>query len=130
MTIGLPFLCRLLNASSAVQKASILEGHLFSGYGFLTDALNKDPVDLLYETDMFTAAENGQELLFENDSLVDDPNAAWPWSVDHKVCIMYFQPENEILRRWAYVMWDLDRLRDWRVLDVDPEQVYDPWLIS
>jgi hypothetical protein len=123
MSLGLPFLCRLLNASSAAQKASILKDNIYCDRAFLTEALKEDPYDWVFQTDMYTAAENGQELLFEDDILVDGPNAAWPWSTNQKVDILYFQKHKQPLRKWAYVMWDLSKLEDWRILDVDPEQV-------
>lgn len=104
MSLGLPFLCRLLSAPSAVQKASILGEDIFCDGGFLTGALQDDPYDWVYQTDMYTAAEDGQELLFEDDSLVDGPNVAWPWSTNQKVDILYFQEHKQPLRRWAYVM--------------------------
>jgi hypothetical protein len=75
---------------------------------------------------MYTTAEDGQELLFEDDSLVDGPNAAWPWSTNHKVHIFYFEAPKRPLGKWAYVMWDLGRLEYWRILDVDTKQVCDP----
>jgi hypothetical protein len=123
MSLGLLFLCRLLNAASAAQKASILEYNICCDRVFLTEALEEDPYDRVYQTDIYTAAEDGQELLFEDDSLVDGPNAAWPWSTNQKVDVLYFQEQKQPLRKWAYVMWDLGKLEDWRILDVDPEQV-------
>jgi hypothetical protein len=127
MSCGLLFLCRLLNASSAAQKASILAEKLYCGYKFLTEALEEPPYDWVYQTDMYYDAEvDGRELLFEDDSLVDGPNAAWPWSTNYKVCIMFFEGHKQPLREWAYVMWDLGRLEDWRILDVDPKQLFGP----
>ncbi len=113
MSLGLLFLCRLLNASSATQQASLLKQNIYCDRAFLTEALEEDPFDWVYRTDMDTAAEDGQELLFEDDSLVDDPNAAWPWSTNQKVETLYFQERKQPLRKWAYVMWDLRRLEDW-----------------
>ena len=113
----------MLNASSASQKTSILEGNICCHRSFLTEALEEDPYDWVYQTEMYTAAEDGQELLFDDDSLVDGPNAAWPWSTNHKVDVLYFQEHKQPLRKWAYVMWDLDRLEEWRILDVEPAQV-------
>ena len=123
MSLGLLFLCRLLNASSPAQKASILEHNICCDRAFLTEALEEDPYDWVYQTDIYTAAEDGQELRFEDDSLVDGPNAAWPWSTNQKVDVLYFQEYKQPLRKWAYVMWDISKLEDWRILDVNPEQV-------
>jgi hypothetical protein len=125
MSLGLLFLCQLLNASSAAQKAAIFEDNICCDRWFLTDALEEDPYDWVYQTDIYTAAEDGQEILFEDDSLVDGPNAAWPWSTNQKVDVLYCQEHKQPLRKWAYVMWDLGKLEDWRILDVVPEQVCD-----
>jgi hypothetical protein len=125
MSLGLPFLCRLLNASSVAQKASIIQYNLHCDRYFLTDALDEDENDWVYPTDMNAAYEAGQELLFEDDGLVDGPNAAWPWSQHQKVCIFYFEEHKWPLRKWAYVMWDLGRLEDWKILDVSSEQFFD-----
>ena len=127
LSCGLLFLYRLLNASSTAQKASILAEKLYCGYGFLTEALDEIPYDWVYLTDMYFAAEAGQALLFEDDSLVDGPNAAWPWSTNHKVSVLYFEGHKQPLRKWAYVMWDLGRLEDWRILEVDPKQLERSW---
>jgi hypothetical protein len=126
MSCGLLFLSRLLNASSAAEKALILTENIYCDRGceFLTKALEQDPYDWVYQTDMYYAAKDGRELLFEDDSLVDGPNAAWPWSTDHKVEVLYFEPHKQPLREWAYVMWDLGRLEDWRILDVDLKQLF------
>jgi hypothetical protein len=91
MSLGLLFLCRLLNTSSAQQRASILKYNIHCDREFLTKALEEDPYHWVYHTDMYAAAENGQELLFEDDSLIDGPNAAWPWSTNYNVDILYFQ---------------------------------------
>jgi len=96
MSLGLLFLCQLLNASSAAQKASILEDNICCDRAFLTEALEEDPYDWVYQTDMYTAAED--------DSLVDGPNAAWPWSTSQKVDILYFEEHKQPLRKWVYVM--------------------------
>jgi len=125
MSLGLPFLCRLLNASSVAQKASIIQYNLHCDRYFLTDALDEDEYDWVYPTDMNAAYEAGQELLFEDDGLVDGPNAAWPWSTHQKVCIFYFEEHKWPLRKWAYVMWDLGRLEDWKILDVSSEHFFD-----
>ncbi|KAG0650785.1 hypothetical protein D0Z07_2215 [Hyphodiscus hymeniophilus] len=101
MSLGLQFLCRLLNVSSAVQKASIFDGNIFCDREFLTEALEEDPYDWVYPTDTYTAAENGDELLFEDDSLVGGPNAAWPWATHQKVYVLYFEEHKEPLRKWA-----------------------------
>jgi len=123
MSVGLGFLCRLLNASSAVQMASIIVTRISYDVGFLIDAFKEDPYDWVYGTEKGIAAEEGQELLFEDDSLVDGPNAAWPWSTSQKVSIDYFEEGKQPLRKWAYVMWDHGRLERWGILDVTPEQV-------
>jgi hypothetical protein len=65
MSIDLLFLCRLLNAFSAAQKASILQGNICCDRAFLTEALEEDPYDWVYQTDAYAAAEDGQELLLK-----------------------------------------------------------------
>ncbi len=87
--------------------------------------MEEERYDWVYPTDMNAAYEAGQELLFEDDGIVDGPNAAWPWSTHQKVDIFYFKAHKRPLRKWAYVMWDLARLEDWKILDVSPEKLFD-----
>jgi len=119
MSLGLPFLYRLLNTSSVTQRLSIFKTNIFTNREFLTYALVEEPFDSVHHTDSLIAVQEGQDLLFQGDGLFDGPNAAWPWSTYHKVVIEYFEPHKEPLREWAYVMWDLGRLEEWGILDVD-----------
>jgi hypothetical protein len=114
---GLPFLYQVLSTSSVVQRSLLLLDRLTYDQWFLTQALNEEPLDSVYQTDKNAAADAGQELLFESDSL-HRPNAAWTWSTDDKLCVFYFRRHTATFREWAYVMWDHERLKDWGILDV------------
>ena len=123
MSLGLPFLYRLLNTSSIPQRLFILKTNIFPNREFLTYALMEEPFDSVHHTDMLIAVQEGQDLLFQDDGLFDGPNAAWPWLTYHMV-IEYFEPQKEPLRELAYVMWDLCRLEEWGILDDDPKQFF------
>jgi len=124
MSLGLPFLCQLLDARSAIQKAYLLKDNLCCDMDFFTRTLNEDPYDWVYQTDMYIAAEDEQQLLFEDDNVIVSPNAAWPWSTDRKMTVVYFQGHKKPIREWAYVMWDLSRLKEWGILDTTPKEVF------
>ena len=100
----------------------MLNGHIDISIWMLTQALLLNPYDLVEQTPLHVAAKNSNEHLFEDDSLIHGPNAAWVWSNDQKVSILYFQVEKQVLRDWAYVMWDVDMLKDWGILDVQPPE--------
>jgi hypothetical protein len=85
-------------------------------------ALNQEPYDYVYSTDAWLACENGQELCFSGDD-TKAPNAAWPWSTGYKVEVGYFDKRKIHLRKWAYVMWDVERLESWKVLEMDAEEM-------
>jgi hypothetical protein len=59
----------------------------------------------------------GQEISFDGDQ-VNKYNAAWPWANEYKTEIHYYKRKDRCLRRWAYVMWDIERLKEWKVLDI------------
>jgi hypothetical protein len=113
MSRSLRFLHHLLSTSSTVERSSILADNLFCDEDFLTGALEEDPYDAVYRTDLYEAGEEEHELRCESDSVVNGPNTGWVWSTDNKVYIFYFEVHEHILREWAYVRWDYDRLNNW-----------------
>lgn len=126
MSLGLPFLQRVLQATTIASRAKVLKNHLWDGCEFLTHALNTESYDSMgFETDANTAWEAGESIEFPEggDDLADGMNAAWPWSTGYKAEVLYFQPEKEGLRGWAYVMWDRARLERWKVVDAGIEEV-------
>jgi hypothetical protein len=115
VSLGLPFLERLLDAPSTRQKALILEGNLLNGFNQLEDAFSDHPYHRVYPID------------FTEDSDVNVPNAAWPWSINNKIIPYQFKVHKRRLKEWAYVMWDYVRLEDWGVLDIGAEEFTSPY---
>jgi hypothetical protein len=108
--------------ASKESQAEILKNHLSDSGAYLSEVLGQEPYDYVYSTDAYLACEDQEELRFSNDD-AKGPNAAWPWSTDYKVEVDYFQRHKEGLRKWAYVMWDIERLERWNVLEMDAEYV-------
>jgi len=114
--MGLEFLRRLIRTHSTEEKAYILEHKLAGGWAFFKSALGEEPYNYMVPTDVNAAYLNEEELDFCGDRM-DGPNAAWPWSTDNKVEVWYAHWDKENLRKWAYVMWGVDRLESWEILD-------------
>lgn len=87
---------------------------------FLTSTLQEDPEAFTLRTDAYDAWIDREPLKFHDDT--NGPNAAWTWSTGDKVDIASFQPEKEDLRKWAYVMWDKERLDRWGILEESNEK--------
>ncbi|RFU29827.1 hypothetical protein B7463_g6496, partial [Scytalidium lignicola] len=123
LSLGLAFLRRVLRAPSKLERAHLLKGNTGTwGTRFLSSALEQEPYDFMFPTDANEAYDAEEQLLFGSDSDVDSPNAAWPWSSDYKVDVWYFQIWKRGLRKWAYVMWDCDRLQRWNILDMNADE--------
>ncbi|KAF4628264.1 hypothetical protein G7Y89_g9887 [Cudoniella acicularis] len=61
--------------------------------------------------------KNGMNFLGENEG----PNVAWVWSVNNTFDMRYYHDKAAHLRFWGYVMWDLNRLEEWGILKLKPE---------
>ncbi|KAH8808779.1 hypothetical protein F5884DRAFT_381720 [Xylogone sp. PMI_703] len=123
MTLGLSYLRRVIQTPSDSERAHVLANDIRTSYGFLMHALEVEPYDWMYQTEAYDAYADEEPLHFESDDDVEGPNAAWAWANGYKAEIWYFRPGRKNVRKWAYVMWDVDRLRRWKVLDMDVKEV-------
>lgn len=119
MTYGLEYFRRICQASASEQFES-LRRNLNEEESFLTDTLNEESYESVYQIDTWHAWMAQQEYSPCNDD--DGPNAAWIWATGNKVDISYFDDNKKDLRKWAYVMWDKWRLDQWGVLNESNEQ--------
>lgn len=124
MTHGLAF---LLKASRATQpeQFKILRGQLNDVESFLSQTLIEPPYDFSYPGAAYRAWTAQEEIRLSND--FDSPNAAWTWATGNKVEIFYAEYNKEVLRRWAYVMWDRPKLEQWGILNESNEQYMSPF---
>jgi len=108
--MGLSFFRRVVDSTSKESQAEILKDHLQDAGVCLSEALGQEPYDYVYDTDANRACEDEEELLFSSDD-TKGPNAGWTWSTGNKVEIDYFPSYKRGLRKWDYVMWDINRLQ-------------------
>ena len=119
MSHGLVFLLHISRASSDDQ-VYMLRTNLLDTHFFLTRALEEEPYDYVYGTDVFTNWINKSPLRFASDS--EGPNAAWTWSNGDVQELFPFEARKKVPRRWGYVMWDKERLDRWGVLESSNEK--------
>lgn len=101
--------------------------YLYDNYLLLSNlgpAMRVECYDEWHSTKKFKACVQGQEISFDGDE-VRKYNAAWPWACKYKSEVRYNQPSNRSLRKWAYVMWDIDRLERWKVLNMKVREIKD-----
>ena len=116
MSRGLSFLRDVMSFSTTEQIAMLRENRKET-FGFLTMCLEDYPYDYVHRTAQYDRWVDGTDLPFTSDN--GGPNAAWTWANDNKPEIYYFREETEPLRKWAYVMWDKERLDRWGILEED-----------
>lgn len=113
LSCGLGFFHTVIKASHEDRLRLLLDCSGIS-ISSLSGALEDD--DPIWDNPMYDAWMNEAFLEFYSDSDRDGPNAAWPWSTGNKVEIHYYQSNKEDLRKWGYVMWDSERLEQWKIL--------------
>ncbi|KAF7513070.1 hypothetical protein GJ744_011336 [Endocarpon pusillum] len=113
---GLDYLSRLLSSKNPQEQADMFISkwadftHNPDGWGFLSGELETTPVRLSYESETREAFFHGDEEIFETDEGAEGPNFAWCWAGKQKFQAYYASADRAHLRRWGYVMWDLQRL--------------------
>jgi len=117
---GLAFFHRLYENPSATFRAeALIKSVANSGvHSNFYHALREDPYALSSNTDLTRASQHRDPLIFDGDCL-SKPNAAWTWANDNTVQIYYGESQNQSLQKWAYVMWDSERLEKLNVLSED-----------
>lgn len=117
---GLAFFHRLYQNPSATFRAeALIKSVANSGvHSNFYNALRENPYALLSGTDLTRASHAGDPLIFDGDCL-SKPNAAWTWANDDTVQMNYGELQNQSLQKWAYVMWDSERLEKLKVLSED-----------
>ncbi len=116
MSCGLELFSALSQAPNAEDQAAIIFAHPYVGDNFLTDAI------LVYrkaEGITWSDRDGAYQIVipFTNDN--EGPNAALPWS--RLAGLDFFYKDRDFMRSWGYVMWDLRRLTEWKVLEQDAE---------
>ena len=116
MSCGLKIFLALSQAHTAEDQAEIIYSHPWQRKHFLTDAIlayrNAERADLSKWDEVYRIV-----IPFTSDN--EGPNAALPWSRFSD--LDFFYKGRDFLRNWGYVMWDLGRLKKWKVLEQDPE---------
>ena len=121
LMFGLEFLHRLALAKTPKERSRF----------FSTRSL---PLEDFFLCDYFSLptlsrlTEDQRRILIPPPVNADDndsgPEFAWYWA--HADCtphLWYDIPDRDGLRKWAYVMWDFARLRDWGVSRRDEESL-------
>lgn len=119
---GLGFFHTFMKASQK-DKLHLLRNDSYDfAYSSLSRVLEEKGPE--WDNPMYDAWENQAFQGFHGDDDRDGPNAAWPWSTENKVEIRYYQSDKEGLRKWAYVMWDKERLDQWAILKENPHDYF------
>ncbi len=117
LSCGLGVFSALSETSTAEKQAAIIFAHPWCRDNFLTNAI------LAYRDarigDISTQRGDRYRIVVPFMSDNDGPNAALPWSRFSDLDVFY--QGRDFLRSWGYVMWDMKRLREWGVLEQDPE---------
>lgn len=117
MMMGLPFLAKVLKATSTKEKFELLKPHLIHSFmyapTFLTKALEADP-----NSGPSLAHTQGHHRTprFQFDGDIEDgPNAAWVRSKrsEREGQGQWFESRGEVWREWGYCLWDEERLKGW-----------------
>ena len=122
LSLGLSFFHTFIRASHE-DRLTLLRENMGISYSSLSRALEEDGPD--WDNPMYDAWLNEAPLGFDRDNDKNSPNAAWPWSTRNKVELRYYQSHTESLRKWGYVMWDIDRLDRWSILQENPDDYFD-----
>jgi len=112
MSRGLSFMLKMIRLA-APERLSVLRKNQNEGYTFLTQCLEAPSYDYFHRTVRYNEWTNEISLRFISDN--DGPNFAWTWANSNKVEIFYFKESAKHLREWAYVMWDKERVKKWRL---------------
>jgi hypothetical protein len=117
---GLAFFHKLYENPSATFRAeSLIKSVANSGvHSNFYYALRQDPYALWSDTDLTQSSHQRDPLLSDGDYL-SERTAAWTWANENTVQVYYGEAQNQSLRKWAYVMWDIERLEKWEVLRED-----------
>ncbi|KAM3065823.1 hypothetical protein ACMFMG_009952 [Clarireedia jacksonii] len=117
---GLAFFHRMYqNPSASFRAKALIKSVANSGvHSNFYHALREDPYALSSATNLTRAGHNGDPLIFDGDCL-SKPNAAWTWANENTMQIHYGELRNQSLQKWAYVMWDSERLEKLKVLSED-----------
>ncbi|KAI9753605.1 MAG: hypothetical protein M4579_005069 [Chaenotheca gracillima] len=114
---GILFLRRFLSSANFEQRRNLLLYGRGVTLADLSETLTEPSSDVIYcnvhDTDE-------RPLHFTEDG--HGPNVGWTWSNRDLVMSNYNHYLTEPLRKWAYVMWDYQRLSELGVLDQEPVQ--------
>ena len=122
MSYGLQFFEQVMQAAGPDQRYP-------DQFSMLLDHLWKEPpYECLTRTlqEHFAGPQDIRRKGREEQAFVSDdegPNATWCWSNEDKFQNPYFGKEQEDLRKWAYMMWDKERVDRCGVLDTDIESL-------
>jgi hypothetical protein len=122
---GLLFLKTMTTSPSIRRRAKTIAEHLDDGKVHTDNigiALLRTPYDEIHPIERHLAYMSRKKISFDGDQ-ARKCNAAWLWANDYKTEIYYYKPKDKSLRRWAYVMWDIERLQKWKVLDMTAEEM-------